>query len=628
MNRYPLWKNILLVVALLVGLIYALPNYFGEAPSVQVSSIYPGLMLDSPDFKNISTAVESLNTPYQKIYFSQDKKNIIILFSNNDQQLNGKELLVKALPKQYTTTLNLQEMTPKWLAFFAAHPMKLGLDLRGGVHFLLQVDVDSVLKTHEKNYIHAISDELRKAKIRYTKMEVKESEGIFISFDKPDVAKKGIKILQVDFPELIWSSNISGNTTNITGKLSSQTTQTIEQNVIEQTISVMRHRVNELGVSEAIVQQEGMNRVSIDLPGIQDAVAAKNILGKTATIKFQMVDESQEAQNAASNGMPLVGDDMYQFGGRTVLLKDRIVLSGDSITNAIATSDPTTSRPIVSLRVGGAGVSLFEKITSENVGNQMATVYTEVTPEKTKDKDGKDKIIYNQNSRIINIATIDSPLSTDFQISGLSRGEAINLSILLRAGSLPTSIAPIEERTIGASMGEKNIHMGLMSVLVGLLLVALFMILYYRVFGLIANIGLCINLIFLLALLGLLGATLTFSGIAGIVLTVGMSVDANVLIYERIREELRQGLSTQAAIFAGYKRALVTIVDANVTTLIVALLLFTLGTGAVKGFAIVLILGLITSMFTAIIYTRAMVNFVYGGRKIKHLSIGIKVKGK
>jgi len=391
-------------------------------------------------------------------------------------------------------------------------------------------------------------------------------------------------------------------------------------------MSTLRRRVNELGVSEAIVQQQGRDRISVDLPGIQDAVQAKDILGKTATLEFHLVDNEHDVSEALDGLVP-AGSELHNFEGRPILLKSQILLTGDSITNATASFDQS-GRPSVGIRLGGGGESIFEKATAENIGRAMSVVYVEIKSVKTN-IDGKDKIIYKKESRVINIATIQSALGKSFQITGLSNPiEARNLALLLRAGSLPAAVTIVEERTIGPSMGKRNINLGKLSIEVGMLFIIIFMAIYYRLFGIMADVGLIINLVFLIAILSLLGATLTFPGIAGIVLTVGMAIDYNVLIYERIREELRNGITHQAAIHTGYDKAFVTIVDANVTTLIVGLILFALGTGPVKGFAITLVIGLFTSVISSVTYTRALVNLVYGSRKVKHLSIGIKTKGK
>ncbi len=397
----------------------------------------------------------------------------------------------------------------------------------------------------------------------------------------------------------------------------------IRQTTIEQTMSILRNRVNELGVGEAVVQQQGANRVAVDLPGIQDAARAKQILGGTATLEFHLVDSTHDAQVAAQTGVVPIGTKLYYMNQQPILLKRQVVLSGDSITSAMSGFDQQSATPSVNMSLGGGGESLFNRITRENIGKRMAIVYVE---SKTTSSLVGGKLVRKTKrvQRVISAPVIQSALGTNFQITGLSSNEeATNLALLLRAGALPAAIYSVEERTVGPSLGKENVRRGLISLEVGMLLILITMLFYYRLFGLIANISLFLNLVLLVALLSIIDATLTLPGIAGIVLTVGMAVDANVLIYERIREELRHGMSPQMAIHAGYERAFSTIIDANVTTLIVAVVLFAVGTGAVRGFAVTLSIGLLTSMLTGITFTRAMVNLIYGGRKVKRLSIGI-----
>jgi preprotein translocase subunit SecD len=627
MNKYPLWKNLLLMFILVVAVIYASPVFFGETPAVQVSSVTAGQTLTQNDLTQVKSALKAKKIVYESAIIAD--KNVLIKLKDADTQLKAKETLKTALGEQYIVALSLVHNTPAWLQSIGAIPMKLGLDLRGGVHFLMQIDTDSVIKQREAGYMRSISQELRDKRIRYAAIAQLRNGGVSIKFRDNVTMGKAKSLLQRQFPDFVWDSTHQGGIYKIDGALLDTALLKIEQYAIEQTMTTLRRRVNELGVSEAIVQQQGKDRISVDLPGIQDAAQAKDILGKTATLEFHMVDTKHEAADIVG-GMVPAGDELLNSNdGMPVLLKNRVVLSGDSITNANASYDQS-GRPNVSITLGGGGESIFERITAENIGNPMATVYVETKSKKVKDsKTGKEKIVYKQIRKVINVATIQSALGMNFQITGLSSPlEAKNLALLLRAGSLPAAITIVEERTVGPSMGKQNIHMGMMSVFVGTGLVIIFMIFYYRLFGLIADFGLLVNLTFLIAVLSAIGATLTFAGIAGIVLTMGMAIDANVLIYERIREELRNGMTPQAAIHAGYARAFVTIVDANVTTLIVAMILFALGSGSVKGFAITLTIGLLTSMLTAITYTRMVVNFIYGGRRVKHLSIGIKVKDK
>ena len=623
MNKFPIWKNITLVVIFVIAIIYALPNVFGQNPAIQISSSTPGLALTNSDVDKVRSLLTTSTVPYNSIEIAN--KNILVRFSDADTQLHAKALL-SALGNNYIIALNLESATPAWLLAIGANPMKLGLDLQGGVNFLLQVDVDSVVQTREKGYVRDIGEALRLAKARYTNISTLHDGGISVQFNSSTDMDQGSNILGQQFADFTWVTNSHGGVYQMTGTMSAAALQKIKQYTIEQAMMTLRRRVNELGVSEAVVQQEGQDRVSVDLPGVQDAAQAKDILGKTATLEFHMVDMDHDAANAVGGIVP-AGDTLYMSEGRPVLLKNRIVLSGDSITNAASTYDSSTGQPIVSIRLGGGGESLFEEITSENIGKSMATVYTETKSTQTTIK-GENKITYKKESRVINIATIQSALGTNFQISGLSSpAEAKNLALLLKAGSLPANMAIIQERTVGPSMGKRNIHLGMLSIEVGFIFIVIFMIFYYELFGLSADIGLFVNLVFLIALLSLLGGTLTFPGIAGIVLTVGMAVDYNVLIYERIREELRNGMSPHAAIQAGYDRAFTTILDANLVSLIVALILFALGSGPVKGFAITLTVGLFTSIISSVTYTRMFINWMYGGRHVKRLRIG-KVREK
>lgn len=624
MNKYPLWKNLLLIAVLIIAALYALPNIFLQDPSVQISSTAPGITLTKDILQTATSALQTNKLKYKSA--SVEKNHLLIRFYDIDTQLQAKDLLRNVLGDQYIVALDLASAAPEWLTKMGAHQLKLGLDLRGGVHFLMMIDLDSVLTRRLKADVHNIGEELRNKRIRYTGItEQHHGKGIMLRFRNAGDAQNAQKVLSSRFGEFQWNV-VQDKSNQLSGVLQPNQLQKIGQYAVEQTMTTLRNRVNELGVSEALVQQQGQDRISVDLPGIQDATQAKNILGKTATLEFHMVDAEHDAATAASGGLIPPGTTLYNFQGRPILLKNQIVLSGDSITSAESGFDPTSGRPMVGIKLGGGGEALFERITSESVGKPMATVYIDIKSQSTKVK-GREKITYKKISRIINVATIDSALGTDFQITGLSDPqEAQQLALLLRAGSLPAAITILSEKTVGPSMGKRNIHQGMLSVEIGLLLVIIFMIIYYRFFGLVADIGLFVNMIFLIAILSAIGATLTFAGIAGIVLTVGMAVDANVLIYERIREELRNGLTPQAAIHAGYERAFVTIVDANITTLIVAMILFALGSGSVKGFAITLTIGLMTSMLSAIVYTRAVVNWRYGGKKVDRLSIGIKGK--
>jgi preprotein translocase subunit SecD len=451
--------------------------------------------------------------------------------------------------------------------------------------------------------------------------------GISLGFRQEADVTSAQDILSQQFTEFVWKTDMTDRARpQLRGQLLPAALQKIRQNTMDQMQLSLGRRVNELGVAEAVVQQEGIDRVSVDLPGIQDATQAKNIIGKTANLEFHLVDTKNDAADAAASGVAPAGDELYTYNNSPVLLFNRVVLSGDSITSASASFDQS-GRPSVNIRLGGGGETLFSHVTGENIGQPMSVVYLETKPNVIQLPGGQTKVEYKQEKHVINVATIQSTLGMNFEITGLTNPqEARNLGILLRAGTLPASLAIIQERTVGPSMGRENIHLGMMSLLVGMFIIVIFMMVYYEAFGVVANLGLLVNLIFLLAILSALGAVLTFPGIAGVVLTIGMAIDYNVLIFERIREELRQGTSPQAAIHTGYDRAFITIIDANLVSLIVALILFALGSGAVKGFAIIMTIGLFTSIISSVTYTRAMVNWIYGGRRITRLWIGMKVR--
>ena len=615
-NKYPIWKNITLLVLAVIGLVYSIPNLYTEDPAVQISSDSPidKLQLE----QEIQNILDTQNIAYDMVTDTQDR--VEIRFDSTDTQLLARDLLKKQLGKGYTLALNLVAATPHWMSKVNAEPMKQGLDLRGGVHFLLEVDVESVVKRRYEGLLKNISHDLREATIRYMGIRYIPNKGIEVHFRSPEILASAAQELR-DYPDTLIAQ--SDKNLLLIASLSPSALNTLRQNTIEQTMGILRNRVNELGIGEAVVQQQGATRIAIDLPGIQDAVRARQILGGTATLEFHLVDQDNDPVIAKQTGAIPMNSKLYDMDERPILLKRQVVLSGDAITSAISSYDQQTASPAVQIQLGGGGESLFMKATRENIGKRMAIVFVE-TKLTTQTVNGKEERIAHKEERVISAPVIQNALGTNFQITGLSDSqEATNLALLLRAGALPAVIYPVEERTVGPSLGKENIHRGLVSLEVGMGLILVLMLVYYRFFGLIADIGLFLNLILLSAVLSIIGATLTLPGIAGFVLTVGMAVDANVLIYERIREELRQGVSPQAAIHAGYDRAFATILDANITTFIVGVILFAIGTGPIKGFAIILCLGLLTSMLTSVTYTRAIVNWYYGGRIVKKLSIGI-----
>jgi preprotein translocase subunit SecD len=617
-NKYPMWKNIMLIIIAMLGLVYAVPNLYNEEPAVQVSSSVP------VDMKQLSQQIETLldeaKLKHSSIAVSDD--SLDLRFASTDTQLLARDIIKNGLGSQYTVALNLAPATPTWLSKIGAEPMKQGLDLRGGVHFLLEVDVDSVVSRRFEGVMKSIGQDLRAAGIRYAGIRYIADKGIDIRFRSAEDMQHAVAEIKEKFSGLILTK--SNAIYAVSASLSPGELNTIRQNTIEQTMSILRNRVNELGVGEAVVQQQGATRIGVDLPGIQDAARAKQILGGTATLQFYLVDQDNDALIARQTGVIPVNSKLYMMDGRPILLKRQVVLSGDSITSAISSFDQQTASPAVQIQLGGGGESLFTKITRENIGKRMAIVFVETKAETQAVGDGINKRIAHREERVISAPVIQNALGNSFQITGLSDSkEASNLALLLRAGALPAVIYSVEERTVGPSLGKENIRRGMVSLEVGMSLILVLMLVYYRFFGLVANIALFLNLILLSALMSVIGATLTLPGIAGFVLTVGMAVDANVLIYERIREELRHGLSIQAAVHAGYERAFATIIDANVTTLIVGVVLFAIGTGPIRGFAVILCLGLLTSMLTSITYTRAIVNWYYGGRNVRKLSIGI-----
>ena len=619
LNKYPLWKNSLLVVLLILGFIYAAPNLFPEQPAVQIS---PSTAIMQVNLEELQTKVNKLIKAAHIVPVTEalSQQTLIVSVANTDTQLKVKDILSSALGDDYTVAVNLISTAPRWMQAIGAFPMKLGLDLRGGVHFALEVDINNLIAQRMQGLAKNISENLRQARIRYASLIPQEKQ-LTLSFRDRHALSQAKNLLQRQFPRFEFSE-VTGNAQQLIVTWTKQGLNNLRQLAIEQTINTLRNRINELGVAEPIVQQQGRNRILVDLPGVQDIARAQQILGGTATIEFRLVDTLHDPHLAQANNVIPASSQLYQYENQPVLLSKRIILTGNAITDA-STSFDESGRSAVSISLGGGGESYFHQVTGENVGKPLAIVYVE-TKNSVKRVNGKMIHIPRKVERVISIARIQTALPPNFQVTGLTNPqEALNLSLLLRAGALPAPIYVVEQRTIGPQLGAENVHKGIISIVVGFSLAVVFMAFYYGIFGVIADIALALNLVLLVALLSLLGMTLTLPGMAGIVLTVGMAVDANVLIFERIREELRQGISPQSSIYAGYDRALITIIDANVTTLIVALILFGLGTGSIKGFAVTLTLGLLTSMLTGIMITRALINACYGGRPLKRLPIGI-----
>lgn len=615
-NRYPMWKNILVLIVVVVAFFYAAPILYGDDPAIQISGSNAAITVTDETASKIKTVLQQNHIPVKGI--QQESRILLIRFDSTDVQLRARDVIQSALGNDYLVALNIAPKTPAWLSSIGAMPMKLGLDLRGGVHLLLQVDVDSVLKQRIEGDLNTISQTLRNQHIRYSAITRRGNNAITLEFRSEEALGEAHQLLSSRFTEFAWTKE----NLILQGVLSQASFQQARQDTLEQEMNTLRNRVNELGISEAIVQQQGASRIAIDLPGIQDMAQAKNILGKTASLEFHLADAENDAHLAENGYVPPGTKLYYDMEGRPVLLKNPIILRGSSITGA-RSGIAEDGRASVNVRLGGGGEGLFTKVTSENIGKPMGVLYVEMKP-ITKIENGQKVIHYETQKKVISVATIQETLVNNFQITGLvNQEEARTLALLLRAGALPAPVAVIEEREVGPTLGKQNIRLGLTSIIVGFLLVVIFMALYYRVMGLIADLALGMNLILIVAILSLLGATLTLPGIAGMILTVAMAADANILIFERIREEIRNGAGIQASIHAGYERAFVTIVDANLTTLIVAVVLFSLGSSVVKSFAVTVTIGLVTSMFTAITGTRVLVNWLYGARSIKKISIGI-----
>lgn len=619
MNRYPLWKYILIIIVVAVSSLYALPNLYGKDPAVQVSTAR-GAQLNELTIFDIEAALETAGIQYKSIESGPD--NLTVRFANEDIQLKAQDVIRAALGNAYVVALNLAPATPQWLSALGAEPMYLGLDLRGGVNFLLEVDMDAAIEKAEERYVSDIRTLLRDENIRYRTISRRDEGGVLIRFRDAQQRIDGISGIRNSYRELIVSEveDSSGDFSALARPDDASITET-RRNALQQNITTLRNRVNELGVAEPVIQQQGQNRIVVQLPGVQDTARAKEILGATATLEFRMVDQQNDVQDAVDGRIPAGSKLYYTRDGIPLLVKRQVMLTGDYIIDAASGIDTLTGGPDVTITLDGKGERIFRRATAEEVGKNMAIIFIE---NKTETVEENGELVKKKEvvEEVISNATIREQLGKRFHITGLdSPQEARNLALLLRAGALAAPVEIVEERTIGPSLGQENISQGFNSVVIGFVLVLVFMLVYYRVFGIAANIALTLNLVLLVALLSLLQATLTLPGIAGIVLTVGMAVDANVLIYERIREELRNGNSPHASIHAGYEKAFSTIADANITTLIAALVLFGFGTGPIKGFAVTLSLGIICSMFTAILVTRAIINLIYGGRRIKALSI-------
>ncbi len=617
MNQYPAWKYLLIITLLTVGIFYALPNLYGEDPAVQISSTRGGDLSDTVQGL-VETRLGDAGLSPKAVEATDER--LLIRFNNSEDQLAGADLAKDALGNDYIVALNLAPSTPGWLQAINALPMYLGLDLRGGVHFLMEVDMDAAVQKALERYSSDLRGVLRKAKVRYISIRRKD-DILLVKFRKAEDREKAVELIEDEYPDLQLKEAGDGDGYSLRVALSELELREIRKLALQQNITTLRNRVNELGVAEPIIQQQGDRRVVVQLPGVQDTATAKRILGATATLEYRAVDIENDVEGALNGRVP-AGSSLYRHrDGRHYLLKNQIIVTGDQIVNARSGFDSNTGSPQVSVTLDGKGARKMLEFTKVSVGKPMAVVFIE-NKSTTRIVDGEPVITNRKVEEIISVATIRDVFGRQFQTTGLdSPQEAHELALLLRSGALAAPIRIIEERTVGPSLGAENIEQGFQSVMIGFVLVLVFMALYYKVFGLVADMALALNLVFIVALLSMLQATLTMPGIAGIVLTVGMAVDANVLIFERIREELRNGNSPQASISAGYAKALSTIADANVTTLIAAIVLFSFGTGPIKGFAVTLSLGIITSMFTSIMGTRAVINLIYGGRRLQRLPI-------
>lgn len=619
MNRYSLWKYILILFLIGLGALFALPNIYGKDPALQISAARSAEISELTEFQ-ATNALDEAGISYKSS--SVVNESVIVRFNNENDQLKAQDVVKKAMGNNYVVAINLAPATPEWLAKFGAEPMFLGLDLRGGVHFLMEVDMEAAIKKTNEAYMSDLRGQMRENKIRYRTITLNDEGGLLIRFMNAGELESGAKLIDDKFPDLdITTPQSNSDEAQLVAKMKENIVLETQKLALQQNITTLRKRVNELGVAEPVIQQQGLNRVVVQLPGVQDTAKAKNILGATATLEFRLVDEDHDPQDAVDGRVP-AGSKLYsERNGFPILLKKQVMLTGESIIDAASGIDSTRGEPNVTIMLDGRGAKRMSKFSGDNVGKRLAVVFIEnkiTTVEENGELVQKKEVI----EEVINAAVIQEQLGKRFQITGLdSTKESRNLALLLRAGALAAPIYIIEERTVGPSLGQDNINQGFDSVKIGFFLVLIFMAVYYKVFGLIANVALALNLVLIVAMLSMLQATLTLPGIAGIVLTVGMAVDANVLIFERIREELRNGNSPQASIHAGYEKALSTIADANITTLIAAIVLFSFGTGPIKGFAVTLSLGIISSMFTAIMVTRGLVNLVYGGRRIEKLKI-------
>ncbi len=612
---------VFLIIA--IGFFYSLPNLYGEDPALQISGSH-GTELDQKTVDSIKATLDAKNLEGN---YEFENSQLLIRFNNTDSQLTARELVTKQLGENYVVALNLAPATPAWMRAIGMHPLKLGLDLRGGVHFLMEVDMEEAMKKMRTQLTNDFRTELRNRGIRLTGVKA-ENDYVLVEFKDEETRDNAKKVLESNHKDFTVVAQDIGDKYFVRATMTPAKLSEVRTNAVDQNINIIRNRVNELGVAEPLVQRQGADRLVVELPGVQDTARAKEILGATATLEFRLVDSNADVQAAAAGHVPAGTEVINDAKGYPVVVQKQVVLTGDHIVDASSSADEN-GRPQVNISLDSRGGTIMSNFTKDNIGKPMGTNFIEYVvvpstdPNAPKPGEPNYKTKFKKIERMINVATIQSRLGSNFRITGLdSPKEAHNLALLLRAGALIAPIQIVEERTIGPSLGQQNIENGLKAMLYGVAFLFIFMIIYYKAFGFIANLALLFNLVLLVGVMSLIpGATMTLPGIAGIVLTLGMAVDANVLIYERIREEIRHGRPIQQAINEGYARAFVTIADSNITSFITALILFMVGTGAVKGFALVLMIGLASSMFTAVTACRAVVNIIYGGRNVKKLYI-------
>ncbi len=623
MNKFPLWKYVLVVFVIVVASIYAAPVLFSEDPALQISGTSASVNMDEALLRKINALVREQGIEIKNI--EQTSSGTLLRFTSDEARDKAKQQLQDGLGRDYIIALNRAQNTPEWLQSLGARPMNLGLDLRGGVHFLLEVDLSQALEPHLRSYASSIRTQLREEQIKYRQATL-ENQSIHLRFDDEQERGRASAFLTRNFPEFVLRPQRKDNEFYLVLTLSNQKLNEIKDYAVTQNLVTLRNRVNELGVAEPVVQRQGSGRIVVELPGIQDTAAAKRIIGKTASLEFRLEDWEHTGRSAVEGVVP-VGSERFDFKDNRrppVLTKQRVIVKGDRVINARSGFDEN-GLPQVSIKLDGQGGKQMHATTSKHVGKNMVVIFIEYKTELKEVMQDGERVqipVTLEEKYVINVATIRDALGYDFRITGLDNvAEAQELALLLRAGALAAPMYFVEERTVGPSLGAENIKMGINSMIAGFLSTMLFMVFYYKVFGLIANVALVLNLVLLVAIMSLLGATLTMPGMAGFVLLAGMAIDANVLIFSRIREELANGAAPQTAIAAGYDRAFVSIIDSNLTTIAVAVVLFLMGTGAVKGFAVTLVFGILSSLFTSITVTRALVNLIYGGRQLKRLHI-------